>query len=105
MSGPEIDEVPDDRADYRRFTVTVGERRFSVLHTPDRGQHQPAQTLVSNQRGDDLWSTSNILALDGHVSALACANMIERAYTMAGLSRALGYQKRGAEIRAALGVA
>lgn len=101
---PEIKEVEDERRGYRRFAVVAAGLRFSVLHTPDQGPHRPAQTLVSAKEKDELWSTSNILALDGHVSALACIDIIGRCYVMAGKARALGYAKRGSEIRAALGI-
>lgn len=100
----EIEEdLGESRPGYRRLMVTAAGRRFGVLHTPDRGAHQPTQTLVSARVGDELWSTSHILALDGHVSALACIDIIERAYFMAGKARGIGYEKRASEIRSALG--
>lgn len=101
---PYIEDVGDDRPGFRRFLVHAADRRFSVLHTPDQGPHQPAQTLVSAKEKDELWSTSNILALDGHVSALACIDIIGRCYVMAGKARGIGYEKRSSEIRAALGI-
>lgn len=100
----EIAEEADDRRDYRKFTVVAAGRRFSVLHTPGRAGAEEPRTLVSNQEGDRLWPTSHHLALDGHVSALACIDMIERGYAMARAAQEIGYEKRASEIRAAMGL-
>lgn len=100
----EVEEVADDRRGYRKFSVVAAGRRFSVLHTPHQNDHQPDRTLISNQEGDRLWPDSHHLAIDGHVSALACIDMIERSYAMARVAQEIGYEKRASEIRAALGL-
>lgn len=103
MGNPEITEQHDDRPGYRRFAVSVGERRFGVLWCPVQGDEH-GRTLLSPEVGDKLWAKHNILSLEGHVSALACVDMIRQAYMMAGKADAAGYARRAAEIRDALGV-
>jgi len=101
---PEIEEVADDRPGYRRFIATYSGRRFSVLWCPSHDVGERGHTLVRALDGDALWSESSILRVDGHVSALACVDFIARAYTMAQTAGEIGYEKRAAEIRGALGI-
>jgi hypothetical protein len=74
------------------------------LTTINNGR-EPAHSLISND-GPNVgpWPDYNILSLDGVLSVDACVAFIERAFAMFNKGHGLGYAKRGADVRAALGI-